>query len=98
MKVLKHEIGAFVLAALPFVVKLGDRAVETVNGITTVKWDYNYAGVVLGLIALLVVYIGVRDLKESIEYEDEPPAPHYAIFTAIVLLAIYQIAKGAFLI
>jgi hypothetical protein len=98
MKVMKHEIGAFVLAALPFVVKIGDRSVETINGVAQVRWDYNYAGIVLGIIALVVVYAGQRDLKESIELEDEPRAPHYAIFAAIALLAIYQIAKGAFLI
>jgi hypothetical protein len=63
-----------------------------------VRWDYNYAGVVLGLIALLVVYMGMRDLNASIAYKPEPPAPHYAVFAAIGLLAIYQIAKGAFLI
>jgi len=98
MKVTKHEITALILATLPFVVTLGDRAVETVNGVTTVRWDYNYAGVVLGLIVLLVVYMGVRDLNASIEYKPQPRAPHYAIFTAIGVLAIYQIAKGAFLI
>jgi hypothetical protein len=53
---------------------------------------------VLGVIALVVVYAGQRDLKESYELEDEPRAPHYAIYAAIALLAIYQIAKGAFLI
>jgi len=45
---------------------------------------------------LVVVYVGVRDLKEDIG--EQAPAPHYAIFGAIVLLALYQIAKGAFLI
>ena len=98
MKLTKHEKNALVLAALPFVVKFSERASATVNGVTTVLWDYNYAGVVLGLIVLLVVYMGVRDLNASIEYKPQPRAPHYAIFTAIGLLAIYQIAKGASLI
>ncbi len=98
MKPTKHEMTALVLAVLPFVVQVRDRAVETVNGVTTVRWDYNYAGVVLGLVALLVVYMGVRDLNASREYKPEPRAPHYAIFTPIALLAIYQAAKGAFLI
>src|SRR5262249_18515781 len=98
MKVSKYEITALVLAVLPFVVTVRDRAVETVNGVTTVRWDYNYAGVGLGLIARLVVYMGVRDLNASIEYKPQPRAPHYAIFTPIALLAIYQLAKGAFLI
>jgi hypothetical protein len=98
MKLTKHEKTALGLAALPFVVKFTDRAEATVNGVTTVLWDYNYAGVVLGLIALIVVCVGVRDLHVSIAYKQKPRAPHYAIFAAIGLLAIYQSAKGAFLI
>jgi hypothetical protein len=98
MEATKHERTGLVLAALPFVVKLGDSAAVTVNGVTTVLWGYSYAGVVLGLIALLVVYMGVRDLNASIAFKPEPRAPHYAIFAAIGLLAIYQTAKGAFLI
>ena len=96
MKLTRSEIAALVCALLPFVVVIGDRSVETINGVTHVRWDYNYAGVILGVIALVVVYVGLRDLKENIG--EQPPAPHYAIFAAIVLLALYQIAKGAFLI
>jgi hypothetical protein len=98
MKLTKHAKTALTLAALPFVVRVGERAEMTVNGVTTVRWDYNYAGVVLGLVALLVVYMGVRDLNASLAYRPQPCAPHYAIFAAIVVLAIYQSAKGAFLI
>ena len=98
MKLTKHETTALVLAVLPFVVTVGDRATVTVNGVTTVRWDYNYAGVVLGLIALVVVYMGVRDLNASLAYKPERRAPHYAIFTPIALLAVYQLSKGAFLI
>jgi hypothetical protein len=96
MKVTKAEIAALVFALLPFVVRFGDRSVETVNGIERVKWDYNYAGVVLGVVALVAIYIGLRDLKD--EQPEQPPMPHYAICGAIGLLALYQIAKGAFLI
>ena len=96
MRVTRNEIAALVLAALPFVVSIGDRSVVTVNGVTQVRWDYNYAGVVLGIIALVVLYVGVRDFKEHVG--DQAPAPHYAILAAIALLALYQIAKGAFLI
>ena len=96
MKVTKAEIAALVFALLPFVVVIGDRSVEAVNGVTRVKWDYNYAGVVLGVVALVAIYIGLRDLKH--EQPEQPPMPHYAICGAIGLLALYQIAKGAFLI
>ena len=96
MKVTKTEIAALVFALLPFVVRIGDRSVETVNGVERVRWDYNYAGVILGLVALVAVYIGLRDLKHDVP--DQPPAPHYAVLGAIALLALYQIAKGAFLI
>ena len=98
MKLTKHEITALVLAALPFVVSIGDRAVATVNGVTTVHWDYNYAGVIFGFAALLVLYMGIRDLYASRAYKPEPSAPRYAIFAAIGVLAIYQAAKGASLI
>jgi hypothetical protein len=96
MKVTRNEIAALICALLPFVVHIGDRSVQTINGVTQVRWDYNYAGVVLGVIALVVVYVGLRDLKQHIG--DQTPAPHYAILGTITLLALYQIAKGAFLI
>ena len=74
MKVTKAEIAVLVFALLPFVVRFGDRSVETVNGIERVKWDYNYAGVVLGVVALVAIYIGLRDLKdEQPEQRDEGP-------------------------
>jgi hypothetical protein len=98
MKVTKHAITALVLAALPFVITIGDRAARSVNGIETVVWDYNYAGVIFGFIALLVLYMGVRDLHAPSASKPEPRAPHYAMFAAIGLLAIYQAAKGASLI
>jgi len=62
--VTRSEIAALVCALLPFVVNIGDRSVQTIDGVERVRWDYNYAGVVLGVIALVVVYVGVRDLKE----------------------------------
>jgi hypothetical protein len=98
MKVTKHAITALVLAALPFVVGIRDRAVRSVNGVETVHWDYNYAGPIFGLIALLVLYMGVRDLHAPSASKPAPRAPHYAMFAAISLLAIYQAAKGASLI
>jgi hypothetical protein len=98
MKLTKHAKTALVLAVLPFTVRVGERAASTINGVTTVHWDYNYAGVVLGLVALIVVCVGVRDLHVSPAYDPESRAPHYAIFMAIVVLAIYQSAKGASLI
>ena len=96
MKVTKAEIAALIFALLPFVVRIGDRTVETVNGVTRVKWDYNYAGILLGIIALVAIYIGLRDLRD--EQSEQLLAPHYALCGAIGLLALYQIANGAFLI
>jgi hypothetical protein len=96
MKVTKAEIAALAFALLPFIVRIGDRAVDTVNGVTRVKWDYNYAGVILGIASLVAIYIGLRDLKH--EQPPQPPMQHYVLCGAIGLLALYQIAKGAFLI
>ena len=98
MKLTKHAKTALTLAALPFVVRIGERMSSTVNGVTTVWWDYNYAGVVLGLVALLVVCVGVWNLDACLAGKPEPRAPHYAIFAAIAALAIYQSAKGASLL
>jgi hypothetical protein len=98
MKLTKYERTALTLAALPFIIRVGERATMTINGVTTVRWDYNYAGVLLGLVALLVIYMAVRDLFASQAYKPEPLAPHYAICAPIALLAIYQIAKGASLL
>jgi hypothetical protein len=98
MRLTKYQRTALVLAALPFVVSVSERASTTINGVTRVSYDYNYAGVVLGLIALLVILIGVRDLHASQVYKPEPRAPHYRIFATIAVLAIYQIAKGASLL
>jgi hypothetical protein len=96
MKVTSKEIVGLICALLPFVVHIGDRSVVTINGVETVRWDYNYAGVVLGVIALAVTYAGLRDLKQDIR--NQAPAPHYAIYAVIAVIAIYQIAKGAYLI
>ncbi len=96
MRLTRNEITALVCALLPFVVSIGDRSDQTVNGVTQVRWDYNYAGVVLGIVSLVVVYMGLRDLKQQIG--SEAPMPHYAVLAVIALLALYQIARGAFLI
>jgi len=98
MKVTKAEIAALVFALLPFVVRIGDQSVETVSGVTRVKWDYNYAGVILGVMALVAIYISLRDLNSEQPEQPQQPMPHYALCGAIGLLALYQIAKGAFLI
>lgn len=92
----RNEIIALVCTLLPFVVRIGDRSVQTVNGVSRVLWDYNYAGIVLGLVALVVLFVGLRELKEHIG--DQNPLPHYSIIALIALLALYQIARGAFLI
>ena len=106
MRLTKQEIGALILAALPFVVHYRDRAVATSDGETRVLYDYDYAGVILGAIALVVVVfalVATRDHFRS-EYpvrEDlrgEQAGFHYAVLAAIALLAVYQVLKGASLI
>ena len=96
MRLTRNEIIACVCALLPFVIRIGERSVQTVNGVTEVRWDYNYAGIVLGVVALWIAFVGLRDLKQDIQ--NQAPAPHYAIFAGIILLALFQSAKGAFLI
>ncbi len=96
MKLTSREIGGAICALLPFVVRIGDRSVVVVNGVQQVRWDYNYAGVVLGLLAVAICVSGLANLKEDVRAQD--PRPHYAIYGAIILLGLYQAAKGAWLI
>ncbi len=103
MRLTKQEIGASILAALPFVIHYRDRAVNTSDGETRVLYDYDYAGVILGVIALFVVvlaFVATRDHFSS-DYairEDlrgEAVGFHYTVLAVIGTLAVYQILKGA---
>ena len=106
MRLTKQEIGALILAALPFVVHYRDRAVVTSNGETRVLYDYDYAGVILGIIALFVIalaFVATRDhfrgeyaIREDLR--GEAARFHYAVLAAIAALAVYQVLKGASLI
>jgi hypothetical protein len=57
-----REIGALVLAALPFVIHYRDWAVSEVG--RRVSYDYDYAGIVLGAIALVVVFFAFIRTRE----------------------------------
>lgn len=95
MDFMRGKIGALVAALLPFVVTFGDRATETRDGVRRVLWDYNYAGVVLGVLAVVLAIAAARNLPRSAQAS---PAPHYAILGAIALLGVYQALKGGSLI
>ena len=106
MRLTKQEIGALILASLPFVVHYRDRAVHSDNGETRVLYDYDYAALFLGICALVVVliaFVATRDhfrsdypLREDLR--GESAAFHYVVLAAIATLAIYQVLKGASLV
>ena len=101
MRLTKQEVGAPIVAALPFAVHYRDRAVDSSNGEPRVLYDYDYAGVLLGIIALVVVvfaFVATRDHFRS-DYgigEDLRGAQagfHYAVLAAIAALARCQALK-----
>lgn len=95
MEFMRGKIGALVAALLPFVVYFGDRSTVTRDGVTRVLFDYNYAGVVLGVLAVILAVIAARNLPRGAQ---AAPMPHYAVLGAIALLGLYQALKGASLI
>jgi hypothetical protein len=95
MEFMRGKIGALVAALLPFVVHFGDRSTVTRDGETTVLFDYNYAGVVFGLLAVGLAIAAARNLPRSAQ---AAPVPHYAILAAIAALGVYQALDGAALI
>lgn len=91
-KITTKEIWAIVLAISPFILRFGSRA--TVNGV--VQYDYNYVGVVAGVLAIVVTIIGVVTLKRDIA--EQPPMLHYLLLGASALLGLYQLLQGASII
>jgi hypothetical protein len=91
-KLTAKEIWAVLLALAPFVVYFGQRA--TVNGV--VQYDYNYAGVVLGVLAVAIT--GYAALRLKPEIGGQPPLPHYGLLGAAAVLGVYQVLNGASII
>jgi hypothetical protein len=106
MRLTKQEIGALILAALPFVVHYRDRSVDNSSGETRVLYDYDYAGVIFGIIALFVVVLALVATRDQFrgdyaireDLRGESASFHYAVLAAIATLAVYQVLKGASLI
>jgi hypothetical protein len=91
-KVTAKEIWAIVLALASFLIYVGERV--TVNGI--VQHDYNYAGIVCGVLAIAVAAYGAVTLKKDIG--EQQPMPHYALLGGCALLGLYQALNGASII
>lgn len=91
-KITTKEIWAIVLAVAPFVLYFGQSA--SVNGV--VQYDYNYAGIVAGPLAIIVAGYAAFTLKRDIG--EQPPMPHYALLGVCALVGVYQFLNGASII
>jgi hypothetical protein len=96
MQPTRSELTALGFALAPFVVYFGDSSTQTVNGVVTSHYDYNYAGVVLGVVAIVLAVKAV--LKLPAEAPSQPRALHLLAAAGIAGLALYQIARGASLL
>jgi hypothetical protein len=96
MQPTRSEIIALVVALAPFVVYFGASGTQTVNGQITSYYNYNYAGIVLGVVAIGLAIRAVSRLPE--EAPSQPRALHLAVAAGIAVLAVYQIARGASLL
>ena len=92
---IREEIIALLVALAGFVIKAGDSSETRVNGRVTSSHSYNYAAVLLGGIAIvLVVRVGLRIYRGQVRALAGPPPMHYAGLVAIALLGVYQIVHG----
>jgi hypothetical protein len=93
MQPTRSELIALAFALAPFVVYVGASRTESFNGVVTSHTDYNYAGIVLGVIAIVLVIKALLRLPS-----DAPTGPrglHWVALAGIAALALYQIARGA---
>ena len=91
-KITMKEIWAVVFAVAGFLIYIGQRA--TVNGV--VQYDYNFAAVVCGAIAVVIAGLGAYTLKGDIG--EQPPMPHYGLLGIVALVGIYHVLNGASII
>jgi hypothetical protein len=92
----RSELTALGVALAPFVVYFGESGRHTVNGEVVGHYDYNYAGIVLGVVAIVLAVKALRKLPA--EAPNQPRPLHFAAAAGIAVLALYQIARGASLL
>jgi surface polysaccharide O-acyltransferase-like enzyme len=97
MQPTRSELSALGFALAPFVVSVGDSYSRTENGVVVAAYDYNYAGVVLGVVAIALAVRAFARLPREAPAGDSRPL-HLLAIGAIVGLALYQIARGASLL
>jgi hypothetical protein len=97
MRPTRSALAALGVALAPFVVTIGSRYSETINGQVVRAYDYNYAGIVFGIIAVIMAVRAVIRLPAEAA-SNEPRAVHIVAIAGIVALALYQIARGASLL
>jgi hypothetical protein len=92
----KRTVVAALLAVAAFVVFFGETSRTIENGVVTSEREYNYGGLILGVVALILVagetyrlFRGDRSAARG------PLAMHAAVFVAIAGLGLYQVLHGA---
>ncbi len=96
MQPTRSEMTALGAALAPFVIHFGDSYRHTVNGQVVTAYDYNYAGVLFGVVAIVLAVQAY--LKLHVEGTGQYRAVHMIGIAGIVALALYQIARGASLL
>jgi surface polysaccharide O-acyltransferase-like enzyme len=96
MQPTRSELTALAVALAPFVVYFGESRTQTVNGQVISHYDYNYAGVVLGIVAIVLVVRALRRLPAEVPAQAR--TLHWLVLAGISVLAVYQIARGASLL
>lgn len=95
----RRTVAALVLGVAAFFVFFGESSRRTVNGVVTSEHTYNYAAVILGAIAILLVageaYRLFRGDRTAFE---GPLGAHAAAFLAVAALGLYQVLHGADLV
>jgi hypothetical protein len=96
MQPTRSELTALGLALAPFVVYFGESSTHTVNGEVISHYDYNYAGIVLGVVAIVLAFKALLRLRT--EAPTQPRVPHWVALVGIAALGAYQVARGASLL
>jgi hypothetical protein len=93
MQPTRLELIALAVALAPFAVYFGESRTQTVNGQVISHYDYNYAGVVLGIAAIVLAVRAIRGLPTEVPAQQR--TLHWLLLAGIIVLAGYQIARGA---
>jgi hypothetical protein len=95
----RRTVVALALGVVAFFVFFGESSSRTVNGVVVSEHTYNYAAVVLGAIAMLLVAgEAYRLFRGDRTAFAGPLGAHVVVFVAVAALGLYQVLAGADLV